>query len=140
MRDLIELARRLRKTIEKLSVALEDSEAIENVELFPNWSGDEVSYIVGERVKYEGTLYKVLISHVSQSGWTPDNSPSLFAKVLIVEPDIVPVWEQPGSTNPYMIGDKVHYPDMDGPIYRSLIDNNIWSPQSYPAGWELVIE
>jgi len=24
------------------------------------------------------------------------------------------------------------------PVYRSLIDANVWSPADYPAGWELV--
>jgi hypothetical protein len=36
-----------------------------------------------------------------------------------------------------MIGDKVKY---EGVIYVSLIDNNIWSPVAYPAGWQIVEE
>ena len=140
MKDLIETAKHLRSTIEKLSTSLEDSEALENIELFPNWNGEGINYKIGDRIKYQEVLYKVLLDHISQNDWTPDNTPSLFAKVLIPDPDIIPIWEQPDSTNPYMTGDKVHYPDIDGPIYESLIDNNIWSPQSYPAGWSLVQE
>ena len=140
MKDLIETAKHLRSTIEKLSTSLEDSEALENIELFPNWDGEGINYKTGDRIKYQEVLYKVLLDHVSQNDWTPDNTPSLFAKVLIPDPDIIPIWEQPNSTNPYMIGDKVHYPDIDGPVYESLINNNIWSPQSYPAGWSLVQE
>lgn len=140
MKDLIETAKHLRSTIEKLSTSLEDSEALENIELFPNWNGEGINYKIGDRVKYQEILYKVLLDHISQNDWTPDNTPSLFAKVLIPDPDIIPIWEQPDSTNSYMIGDKVHYPDIDGPVYESLIDNNIWSPQSYPAGWSLVQE
>jgi hypothetical protein len=26
----------------------------------------------------------------------------------------------------------------DGKTYKSLIDNNVWSPDTYPAGWEVV--
>ena len=37
-----------------------------------------------------------------------------------------------------MTGDKVHYPDADGPVYESIIDNNIWSPEAYPQGWQQV--
>ena len=140
MKDLIETAKHLRSTIEKLSTSLEDSEALENIELFPNWNGEGINYKIGDRIKYQEVLYKVLLDHISQNDWTPDNTPSLFAKVLTPDPDIIPIWEQPDSTNPYMIGDKVHYPDIDGPVYESLIDNNIWSPQSYPAGWSLVQE
>ena len=140
MANLIELARHLRKTIEKLSTSLGDVEALENMELFPNWDGNGKEYTIGERVRDEGTLYKVLTSHTSQTGWKPSEAPSLFAKVLIPDPDVIPVWEQPDSTNPYMTGDKVHYPDEDGPVYESVIDNNVWSPVSYPAGWKLVEE
>lgn len=81
-------------------------------------------------------LYKVLQDHTSQSNWTPTAAQSLFAKVLIPEPSVIPEWEQPSSTNPYMKGDKVRF---EGKIYESLIDNNIWSPSAYPAGWKEVI-
>lgn len=42
-------------------------------------------------------------------------------------------WKQPDSTNPYMKGDKVTY---NGKTYESVIDNNVWSPDTYPAGWK----
>jgi len=34
-----------------------------------------------------------------------------------------------------MIGDKVLFNDK---VYESTIDNNIWSPAAYPAGWREV--
>ena len=49
---------------------------------------------------------------------------------------MIPDWEQPDSTNPYQIGDKVRF---ENKIYESLIANNIWSPAAYPAGWREVI-
>ena len=39
------------------------------------------------------------------------------------------------STSPYMMGDCCTENDA---VYRSLIDNNVWNPSGYPAGWELV--
>jgi hypothetical protein len=39
-----------------------------------------------------------------------------------------------------MIGDKVHYPTIEDSVYESTIDNNVWSPVSYPQGWKLVEE
>lgn len=138
--NLIEKARKLRKIIEGMTVNLDDTAALDNVELFPAWSGDGVAYAVGDRVRYGGVLYKVLQAHTSQEGWTPTDAPSLFARVLIPDPQVIPVWVQPDSTNPYMIGDKVYYPDENGLIYESVIDNNIWSPEAYPAGWRVVNE
>ena len=39
------------------------------------------------------------------------------------------------STSPYNTGECCTENDV---VYRSLIDNNVWSPSSYPAGWEAV--
>lgn len=38
------------------------------------------------------------------------------------------------STSPYMIGDCCL--DTEGKAKRSTIDNNVWAPEDYPAGWE----
>ena len=129
---LTELARKLRPLIEKAALSLDDTDALEAVELYPRWSGKGVDYIKDRRVSFNNVLYRVLQSHTSQETWMPDVTPSLFAKVLIPDPDVIPDWEQPDSTNPYMKGDKVRF---DNKIYESAIDNNIWSPTAYPAGW-----
>lgn len=127
---LTELARKLRPLIEKAAISLDDSDALEAKELYPQWSGDSVGYLANDRVRYDGILYKVLQSHVSQEGWTPIAAPSLFAKVLIPEPDIIPEWQQPDSTNPYQIGDRVTH---NGKTWQNTIANNVWQPGVY--GW-----
>lgn len=129
-----EKARLLRPMIEKAAVSLDDTDALKAVELFPEWSAT-AHYDVGDRVRYGGVLYRCLQAHDAQSGWNPADAPSLWAKVLIPDPEVIPEWEQPDSTNPYMKGDKVRY---NGKVYESLIDNNIWSPEAYPAGWSEV--
>lgn len=133
---LLELARKLRPYIEKAALSLSDEDALEAKELYPQWSGNGISYKVEDRVRYDGILYKVLLAHTSQEGWTPSSAPSLFAKVLIPDENTIPEWEQPDSTNAYQIGDKVMF---DGKIYESLINNNVWSPAAYPAGWHEVV-
>lgn len=130
---LLELAQKLRPYIEKAALSLSDEDAIEAVNLFPNWSGDGVAYKVNDRIKYDEILYKCLQAHTSQPTWTPLASASLWAKVLIPDENEIPQWEQPDSTNAYMKGDKIIFEDK---IYESLIDNNIWSPAAYPAGWQ----
>lgn len=129
---LLELAKKLRPYIEKAALSLSDEDALEAVNLFTNWKSN-TQYEKDARVNYNGVLYKCLQSHTSQEAWTPTNAPSLWAKVLIPDPNVIPEWEQPDSTNPYMKGDKVMF---EGKIYESAIDNNVWRPDSY--GWELV--
>lgn len=133
--SIIEKARNLRAKIEELARNLDDAEALEAPEFFPAWSGESVNYLAGERIRYGSVLYTVLQSHTSQNDWAPDVAASLFAKVLIPDPEVIPFWERPDSTNPYMVGDKVIFNDR---IYESIIDNNVWSPEEYPAGWVMV--
>ena len=132
---LTELARKLRPYIQKAAKSLDDKDALEAIQLYPTWSGNGINYEKDERVKYNDILYKVLIAHTSQQAWTPISAPSLFAKVLIPDETVIPEWEQPDSTNAYMIGDKVTF---NGHVYESAINNNVWSPESYPAGWKLI--
>lgn len=125
----------LRAMIETLTTNLTDAEILDYSELAPRWT-DGTSYKTGDRVVYDGIVYKVLQDHTAQADWTPEKAPSLFARVLIPSPDVIPDWEQPDSTNGYSKGDKVIY---NGTVYESLIDNNVWSPEAYPAGWQAVI-
>lgn len=114
-----------RQAIEVAAESFSDDIALEYPKLYPSWSSLSVSYETGQRLRYNGILYKVLQDHTSQDGWTPDVSPSLFAKVLIPDANVIPEWEQPDSTNPYMAGDKVTH---NGKTWESLIDNNVWEP------------
>lgn len=132
---LLDLARKLRPYIEKAAASLSDEDALEAVNLFPTWNTETELYSVGDRVIFEGTLYKCLQSHTPQSSWTPIAAPSLWTKVLIPDENVIPEWEQPDSTNAYQIGDRVIF---NGEIYESVISNNIWSPAAYPAGWKTV--
>ena len=131
---LIELAQKLRPFIEKAAISLSDEDALEASNLFPNWSIG-VAYAKDARVRYENILYKCLQAHTSQDAWAPIAAPSLWAKVLIPDENVIPEWEQPDSTNPYMTGDKVMF---EGNVYESTIDNNIWSPSAYPGGWRQI--
>ena len=112
----------------------DDQTALAGKELYPLWNETAV-YKKGDRVRYDGVLYKCLQNHTAQASWTPTDAPSLWAKVLIPTPSVIPEWEQPESTNPYMKGDKVKH---NGKTWVSSIDNNVWAPGVY--GWDEVTE
>lgn len=119
-----EQARQLRKLLEAQTEAMTDEKILEYPAFVEKWKTD-TAYTTGKRLEYNGTIYKVLQDHTSQGEWTPDAAPSLFAKVLIPDPDVIPEWEQPDSTNGYSTGDKVTH---NGTIWESLVDNNVWEP------------
>ena len=124
----------LRRLIEQAAVSLPDEDALTGIELFPAWVAD-TQYALDVRVRYDGKLYKCVQAHTSQSGWEPDKTPALWTEVA--KPGEIPVWKQPsGAQDAYMIGDKVHYPDENGPVYVSTMDYNVYAPDVY--GWEVV--
>lgn len=111
-----------------------DEQALKASALYPKWKVG-TDYQKDERVLYNDILYKVLTGHTSQADWAPDAAPSLFAKVLIPDKNVIPEWEQPESTNPYGKGDKVTH---NGKTWQSTIDSNVWEPGVY--GWEEITE
>lgn len=137
--SVVDRARALRPVIERNAETMTDEAALESPELFPAWSGNGAHYIAGQRVRYMDVLYKVLQDHTSLPDWTPDVVGSLYAKVLIPDPEVIPQWEQPDSTNPYMLGDVVMHNDL---MWVSLVDNNVWEPGAVGTEslWEQVVE
>lgn len=129
-----EEAQKIIEALVTLRESASDADALNAIAIYPAWR-EEVTYTTGQRVRHDGTLYKVLQDHTSQADWTPEAAPSLFAKVLIPEPETIPEWEQPDSTNPYMQGDKVIH---NGKTWVSDIDNNVWEPGVY--GWSEATE
>ena len=126
-------AKAIVKALVDLRESATDEQAIKVPALYPKWK-EGVEYKVGDRVAYKDILYKVLTGHTSQADWTPDAAPSLFTKILIVDPSVTPEWEQPESTNPYMKGDKVTH---NGSTWVSLVDNNVWEPSdALPTLWQ----
>lgn len=122
-------ARQLRKLIVQASISLDDASALDGIELFPTWKTN-TAYAIGDRIRYENTLYKCVQAHTSQDDWTPDLTPALWVEVSIEE---FPEWKQPqGSHDAYAKGDKVSHL---GKHWQSQIDANVYEP---PTMWDEV--
>ncbi|NCE98391.1 carbohydrate-binding protein [Emergencia sp. 1XD21-10] len=101
-----------------------DEVALQHADWYPVWRSD-IHVKTGDRLTYDSILYRCLQEHDTQEAWTPESAPSLWAKVLIPDPDVIPAWEQPDSTNAYSKGDKVSH---NGKTWESLVDGNVWEP------------
>ena len=122
-------AKQLRQLIEQLAVTLDDETALTGVELFPAWVVGK-AYAVNDRAQYNGTLYKCIQAHTSQSDWMPSATPALWKAVSL---DEYPEWVQPsGAHDAYNIGDKVSY---NGQHYVCTSNANVYAPDVY--GWQL---
>ena len=99
-------------------------------EMFPAWNPDGYDYFAGEKVKYNGLIYRCIQNHKSQADWKPDTAVSLWVEVP--DPAIEwPEWKQPaGAHDAYNKGDKVSHLDKH---WISDIDANVYEPSVY--GW-----
>lgn len=124
-------AQRVREAMDAAGAWLDDAAALDAMAIYPAWETD-VAYAIGQRVRYGDKLYKCVQAHTSQGDWMPSATPALWVRVSIEE---WPEWVQPtGAHDAYAKGDKVTY---KGKRYISLIDGNTYSPDAYPAGWEM---
>lgn len=138
----LQAAEQLRKALQMFAATLTDEQAMEVATIYPVWETGR-AYAVDDVVSYgtnsvgDPQLYRVVQAHTSQADWTPDSVPALY-DAFGLDDTGYPVWSQPtGAHDAYNAGDIVSY---NGTLYRSLIDGNAWSPDAYPAGWELYTE
>lgn len=138
--DRVQLAEQLRRALQMFAQSLNDEDAMEVATVYPSYKVGKV-YKANEMFNYgtnavgDPQLYRVVSEHTSQEDWTPDTTASLYVAIGL-NADGYPVWSQPtGSHDAYNTGDIVEY---NGTLYKSLINGNVYSPDAYPQGWELV--
>ena len=140
--DKLQIAEQFRKALQMFAATLSDEQAMEVVTIYDPWRVGK-AYTIGEFVTYgensvgDPQLYKVVQAHNSQADWTPDITSSLYVAIGLDKAGY-PIWAQPtGAHDAYNTGDVVDY---NGTLYQSLIDGNVYSPEAYPAGWEVYKE
>ena len=138
--DRVQLAEQLRRALQMFAQSLGDEDAMEVATVYPPYAVGK-AYKANEMFTYgvnnvgDPQLYRVVQDHTSQADWTPDATPSLYTPIGLTD-EGYPVWSQPtGGHDAYNTGDIVDY---NGTLYKSLIDGNVYSPEAYPQGWELV--
>lgn len=136
----LQMAEQFRKALQMFAESLSDEKAMEIASVYDDWKIGK-AYEVGTFLKYgengvgDPQLYKVVQAHTSQADWTPDITASLYSPIGLDDAGH-PIWSKPtGAHDAYNEGDIVDY---NGTLYKSLINGNIWSPDEYPQGWEIV--
>lgn len=140
--DKLQMAEQMRRALQMFAGSLTDEEALEVATVYDPWKVGKAYrlddlLLYGENAVGDPQLYRVISAHTSQADWTPDAAVSLY-KAIGLDDSGYPVWSQPtGAHDAYNTGDIVNY---NGVLYESLIDGNVYSPDAYPQGWEVVAE
>lgn len=142
MRNRIQAAEQLRRALQMLAMMFPDEKAMEVAAVYESWQAGR-TYATGTFLTYglnsvgDPQLYKVVQAHTSQEDWKPDVTVSLYAAIGLNKQGY-PVWSQPsGAHDAYGKGDIV---DCNGKLYVSLIDGNIYFPETYSEVWTIYVE
>lgn len=130
--DVLEQAQTKKAAIDAAGGMLTDEQAITVPSLFDSWKPG-VEVVVDQRQERNGKLYKVLQAHTTQEGWEPENTPALYVEVA-APGEYREIKDGMLSTEAFAKGEVGWY-KTKGNLWESLMDSNIYTPDSYPAGW-----
>ena len=133
--DILQQAKAIRAAMGKVTATLTDEQALEVKELYPLWAVD-TAYTVGYVVRHNSKLYRCLQSHTSQENWTPDATPALWVEIAAPN-EYREIKDNMLPTEAFALGEIGWYKEKDN-LWKSLIDANTYTPETYPAGWEQV--
>lgn len=132
--DILERARLLRRNIVYGSESLDDKIASETPELFDKLNENGELVKVGTRINWNGVIKRASVDLWDTKENNPDNAPTLWEDINYK--DGIRIIPETITTGTMFMKDELGYWGED--LYKSLIDNNVWTPITYPAGWELV--
>ena len=124
----------LRAAMEKAAVSLDDKDASTAATMFPQLKGDGSLIKAGTRVNWRGKVKKAAVDLWDTEQNTPDAAPVLWEDIDYVNgvrkiPEVITV------TSAFAQGEEGWW---KGTVYVSLLANNVWTPDAYPNGWEVV--
>ena len=139
----VELITELRESGELPAPQAADVATIETIESIPEWVDPGTNharmYTEGNVVRHNGKVWESIIDLLNS--WEPGNDNGLTWRDITaqLQPNYDPNAPQPfkqptGAHDAYPLGARVIY---NGKVYRSLLAGNAYSPDTYPAGWEV---
>lgn len=129
-------ARLYRKYIEKAVQGLNEQDSSIVPELFCQMSYSNELISAGTKINWNGTLKQSLVDLWDVVDYNPDNAPTLWIDISYKDgyrliPDIIT------SSEAFSLGEIGWWKDN---LYKSLIDSNVYTPDQYMSGWELIQE
>lgn len=126
-------ASKLRTIVEQAVVSLDDKTASKAPTLFPRLAQNGKLINAGTRINWNGTIKRATVDLWDNAESTPDIAPTLWEDISYRKGyRIIPETITSGTAFA-----KDEYGWWNDALYRSLIDNNVWTPDQYASGWEI---
>ncbi|MGM9589405.1 MAG: hypothetical protein ACI3V0_04430 [Faecousia sp.] len=113
---------------------MDDKTASVAPELYDELQNDGSLITAGTRINWNGTLKRAAVDLWDTKENNPDNAPTLWEDILYrngirIIPEVITAGLAFANEELGWWGDT---------LYRSKIANNVWTPEQYPDGWEVV--
>lgn len=110
----------------------DDSIASLSVGAYPTLKADGTLIKAGTRINWHGQIKRAAVDLYDTAGTTPDTADILWEDIPYREGyRIIP---ETITTGTAFAKDECGW--WGDELYVSLIDNNVWTPDAYPSGWE----
>ena len=118
--------------LKRMREILNDQQASTVVAVYQTLKEKGALVLNGTRINWNGTLKRAAVDLWDTVENNPDNAPSLWEDIMYREgyriiPEVLTVGTAFALDECGWWGDK---------LYKSLIANNIWTPNEYPNGWQ----
>jgi hypothetical protein len=131
---ILEQARKYRAIIESAMSLTDDKLASEAPDLFPSLAESGALIKAGTRINWNGTIKRAAVDLWDTVVNNPDNAPLMWEDINYKEGyRIIPETLTAGTA--FEQGEYGWWKDV---LYKSLIAANVYTPETYPAGWEAV--
>ena len=131
---ILEEARKYRAIIETAMSLTDDKVASEAPVLFPSLKEDGALVSAGTRINWNGVVKRAASDLWDTAENNPDNAPTLWEDISYKDGyRIIPEIFTAGTAFA-----KVECGWWNDVLYKSLIGGNVYTPDAYPAGWEIV--
>ena len=105
-------------------------------DLWPEWRPN-TEYKFQQPLQWKGKYYRTSRALTSSSAYPPDTAGESEYYPIEVAPDGVIVYREcHGRHDMVRAGERRHYPDAGGPVYRAKVDT-AYDPDTVPDNWEL---
>lgn len=134
MSTVLENARKIRSLLMKIVNNLSDADASIAPDMFPRLKADSSLVKAGTRINWNGVIKKANVDLWDTVENNPDNAPNLWGDINYKEgyriiPEVITV------TDMFMQNELGWWGEE---LYRSKVDNNVYTPAQYAANWEIV--
>lgn len=134
MSNILEQARTFRRAIIAAVPSLDDKTASTSAELFPRLTENGAIVKAGVRINWHGKLKRAAVDLWDTEENNPDNAPTLWEDIPYRNGyRIIP--ETITATLAFALGECGYWGDA---LYRSKIAANVYTPEQYADGWEVI--